>query len=401
MRPRVACGARASIGGVVKLVRVWLKSSGWALTAAIVLTVSTFPAFAASSDCVSDDEVEPTVRIAACTRMIEDTTEPADDRQTAYGKRGNALVELGDHDRAMADFDQAISLDPNQARGYNGRGWVWFSRGDYDRAIADYNTAIKLEPKKAAIYVNRGLVWKNKGDLDRAMADFDQAIRLDPKLASAYIGRGIAGAGKGDFDRAIADYSQAIALDPKDTLAYSNRGLSWAAKGNEALAIADCSHAISLSPNVGHTYGDRGLVELLFGSLAKAQADIEKAAALEPGNAYVAIWRDILERSSRDDGHLREAAKTLDMTNWPAPVVHMFLGEQTPAEVLAAAGGASMATKIGQRCEANFFVAEFNRLQGNDEGALPLYRRAASECPQDHIERHLAAARLRALDITP
>ncbi|MES0099976.1 hypothetical protein [Mesorhizobium sp. M0019] len=45
------------------------------LAGLIVLLVTGLPALAASSDCVSDDAVEASTRIAACTRMIEDATE--------------------------------------------------------------------------------------------------------------------------------------------------------------------------------------------------------------------------------------------------------------------------------------------------------------------------------------
>ncbi|MER8408783.1 tetratricopeptide repeat protein [Mesorhizobium sp. M1307] len=65
----------------------------------------------ASSDCVSDDEVEASTRIAACTRMIEDPTEPVANRATAYYKRGEARASQGDYDRAIADLGQAIDLD--------------------------------------------------------------------------------------------------------------------------------------------------------------------------------------------------------------------------------------------------------------------------------------------------
>ena len=54
-------------------------------------------------------------------------------------------------------------------------------QGDLDRAIADYTQAIQLNPKYAPAYYNRGSAWGNKGDFDRAIADYSQAILLDPK----------------------------------------------------------------------------------------------------------------------------------------------------------------------------------------------------------------------------
>jgi tetratricopeptide (TPR) repeat protein len=54
--------------------------------------------------------------------------------------------------------------------------------GENDRAIADYDKTIALDPKYAIAYDNRGIAYKAKGDNDRAIADHNEAIRLDPKL---------------------------------------------------------------------------------------------------------------------------------------------------------------------------------------------------------------------------
>ena len=99
------------------------------------------------------------------------------------------------------------------------------NKGQYDRAIANYDKAIKLDPKFAIAYNNRGIAYGQKGDDDRAIADFDTAIKLDPKSADTYYNRGIAYGQKGDYDRAIADFDTAIKLDPK-TEVVSNKTAS-------------------------------------------------------------------------------------------------------------------------------------------------------------------------------
>ncbi|MDR2093901.1 MAG: tetratricopeptide repeat protein [Treponema sp.] len=51
-----------------------------------------------------------------------------------------------------------------------------FYKGDDDRALADYNEAIRLNPRAANAYYNRGLIYYNKYDYARAEADFNQAV---------------------------------------------------------------------------------------------------------------------------------------------------------------------------------------------------------------------------------
>jgi tetratricopeptide (TPR) repeat protein len=168
----------------------------------------------------------------------------------SYIESGIAYYDKGDYDRAMADYNQALRLDPDYAWAYSCRGNVYNAKGDYNRAIADYTEAIRLDPKYAAAYYNRGVVYYNKRDYDRAMADYTEDIRLDPKYAWAYNNRGLAYYyNKGEYDRAIADYTEAIRLDPKYAHAYNNRGFAYYNKGDYDRAIADYNEAIRLDPN--------------------------------------------------------------------------------------------------------------------------------------------------------
>jgi hypothetical protein len=111
--------------------------------------------------------------------------------------------------RAIADYDEALRLDPKYAFAFNNRGNVYKAKGDLDRAIADYNEALRLDPKHAVDFNSRGNAYQDKGDLDRAIVDYNEVIRLDPKYAVAFFNRGIAYRAKDDPDRAIADYNEA------------------------------------------------------------------------------------------------------------------------------------------------------------------------------------------------
>ena len=57
-------------------------------------------------------------------------------------------------------------------------------------ALADYNKAIELDPDDAIVYNNRGLLYKAQKKEDLALADFNKAIELNPKYVTAYTNRG-------------------------------------------------------------------------------------------------------------------------------------------------------------------------------------------------------------------
>lgn len=126
--------------------------------------------------------------------------------------RGNAAMNKGDYDAAIAEYSKSIELFPNSDN-YNNRGLARQFKHDIDGAIADYSKAIELNPKSAAAYINRCSVKQSKGDFDGAIADCTKAIELAPKSAPAYFNRGLAKKTKGDVDGATADHNKAVELN--------------------------------------------------------------------------------------------------------------------------------------------------------------------------------------------
>ena len=84
------------------------------------------------------------------------------------------------------------------AQPYNNQGVAKYNLGQYREAIADYDQALRLDPNHAEAYHHRGIVKHNLGLYGEAIADYDQALQLDPDLAAAYHNREIA---KGKLDQ--------------------------------------------------------------------------------------------------------------------------------------------------------------------------------------------------------
>jgi tetratricopeptide (TPR) repeat protein len=69
--------------------------------------------------------------------------------------RADAYKEKGDYDRALADYDQAIELNPENVRAYTGRGDLFERIGDRTRAIADFTKALALNPDMLPQYIKQ------------------------------------------------------------------------------------------------------------------------------------------------------------------------------------------------------------------------------------------------------
>jgi tetratricopeptide (TPR) repeat protein len=192
--------------------------------------------------------------------------------------RGITFAVRGDYDMAIEDFTQALELDPNLAAAWMLRGRAVYAGASrviglggnfgsvrtvttigqavsaarlaaYDKAIADFTQAIRLDPGSKTAYYERGRAYYSRRDFDKAIADQSQAIRLAPDYAPAYTGRGNVYADKGDYDKALADYSQAIRLAPDYVTAYNNRGAAYYGKGEYQRAGADWEQALRIDPD--------------------------------------------------------------------------------------------------------------------------------------------------------
>jgi len=189
--------------------------------------------------------------------------------------------QMGECDKAIAEYTEAIRLNLNDAEAHHKRGNSYAIKGDDDKAIADYTEAVRLDPNHALAYYNRANSYDRKGDDDKAIADFTQAIRLARNFAEAYHNRGLSHDKKGDHDKALADFTEAIRLDPDAAaIAYHSRGVSHAGRGDDDKAIADFTHAIRLAPTQAIFYLSRAKAHRALADNVQADSDEKKAQEL-------------------------------------------------------------------------------------------------------------------------
>jgi lipoprotein NlpI len=112
-------------------------------------------------------------------------------------------------------------------------------------------------------------------------------------------------------------------------------------------------------------------------------------------------WLHIASARNNLPSRLAEAAKQIDMTKWPAPVIRLFLGQTTPEALLATADDPD--AKIRQRkvCEVNFYSAELALQRRAKDEATRLFGLAAKDCPKSFTERAAAHAEPKALGAHP
>jgi tetratricopeptide (TPR) repeat protein len=214
-------------------------------------------------------------------------------------------------DRAQAHVESEMARKPH-AELYNIRGTIHYEKKDYERALADYNEALRLDPRRAHAWNNRGNVWRVKGDTARAISDFNQAIRVDPDYQLAYKNRGNVFSDKGALDKAIIDYSEAIRLNPNDADALTNRGVIRMLQGSYEQSTADLAEAIRVDPQFASAYNN--LAWLLATCPEEKYRDGKRAVQMATRAAALGGWKnagdiDTLATAYAEAGDFANAVK--------------------------------------------------------------------------------------------
>ena len=237
-----------------------------------------------------------------------------------------------DLDGKIADYDEAIRLNPEYADAFMNRGVARRAKGDLDEAIADYDEAIRLNPQDASAFYNRGNARRDKGDLDEAIADYDEAIRLNPQRRRRLHQPGHRPPSKGDLDEAIADYDEAIRLNPQDADGFNNRGNARRDKGDldEAVADYDEDHRLRILP----------WREQPRPSPALTPASLGMPPPLPESDELREMGSGIRSREAGTLGAIRMVSRTELRRHWRGAVVVMLLVGLVGAVTLAALAGA-------------------------------------------------------------
>jgi len=201
------------------MVRLVLSIALAALTVLSVLSLDARLAGVRADDLVACTKGNGDTQLRGCSRIIKSRRlygKPISKKNLSiiHYKRGRAYNNKKQYDRAIADYDKAIKLNPKFASAYNGRGVTYDDKGQYDRAIAEYTHAIKLNPQYIKAYNNRAWAYFKWGKAAKGLPDANKAIELDPKYAYAYGTRGHIYEALDRKDEAIADLQKALELNP-------------------------------------------------------------------------------------------------------------------------------------------------------------------------------------------
>jgi tetratricopeptide (TPR) repeat protein len=226
--------------------------------------------------------------------------------------RGSSRSLDGDFDKALADYDEAIRLNPSDALGFMLRAQLLQCRGDVEKALADLNEALRRCPTDPQILVNRGGAWLAKGHWQNAMADFDRAVRLGDSSGAALSNRAAIWMLGHNYTQAIADYTEAIKLSPGNPWLLIARAAAFESMSDYARALADYDEAIRHDPKSGEAHCGRAwlLASCPDQQLRNGRGAVESATrACELSNWKNADSIEALAAAHAEAGQFEEAIR--------------------------------------------------------------------------------------------
>jgi lipoprotein NlpI len=299
-----------------------------------------------------------------------------------FSARGLKRKEAGDISGALADYDQALQLDPKNIQASYWRGVARQLKGDLNGALDDYNTVIGADLKNADAFSNRAFIKQTLGDMDGALADYHESVILNPKNAIAFYNVGLIKVKQGDLDGAITAYNYALDLDPKMAIAYYNRGNAKNTEGNLDGAIADYTQALVLDPKIALAYCNRGFARQTKGDNEGALADYDAALALNPKMEIVYYNRGLIRVQQGDlNGAIDDSTRAIDLNSKDGPA-YCNRG-------LARMGKSNL---DGALADLRKFCELSPRDTGTDSARLYLWLIATQQNPRGTADQDLASA---------
>ena len=114
----------------------------------------------------------------SCIDTLTEVIKEDSSHKLAVAARGAAHMRSGNPTEALSDFNRALDIDPDYARGYHLRGLAREVQGDDDGALADFSRAIKLAPEYGAAYNSRANLYVKMGRTEEANDDMQMVTHF-------------------------------------------------------------------------------------------------------------------------------------------------------------------------------------------------------------------------------
>lgn len=257
----------------------------------------------------------------------------------AYFARAQARERLGDNQGAITDLNIFLESNPTNAEALFSRAVLRYQHGQWAVAREDFlkllnaptgeTTTVFFQTDKSnkvgtvfttqtgikpTCFTYLGLTDLKLAQYKRAISYFDSALRLSPTCADCFLNRGLGFQHLRDTAQAIRDYQQALKLAPDNSLAQHNLAILSGFRGKLKETEAMLTEAIYQKPDLPYSYAERGHVRMRQQNWKGALADFDKAISIDHTDADDWLNRGLVKEKLKDfNGALNDITQAIKL----------------------------------------------------------------------------------------
>ncbi len=186
------------------------------------------------------------------------------------------LAAISQEKEAITCLNQVIELHYNTPRAHLLKGYIYARLGEQEKAIQHFYNAIDINPSLEDAYLQLGLIFQKRKD-STAVSYYRNVLKINSKNRLALFGVGSYYQETEQWNEAIKAYTHLLQIYPSYADAYYNIGFIHIKLGLYDMASNDFSQAISFNPNFFEAYFSRGHCFETLGNIARAESDYRRA----------------------------------------------------------------------------------------------------------------------------
>jgi len=200
----------------------------------------------------------------------------------AHNNLGTVLEKTGRTQEAIAQYEQAVRLEPGYAEAQYNLGTLLGEAGRLTEAVEHLEQAVRIKPDYVEAEHNLAKALMILGKTREAAAHYEEALRLNPGDAEAEYSLGNALLALGNSQEAIEHWQRAVHLRPDYAEAHNNLGAAFARAGRFQEAIEQFDSVLRVTPDDAEAHYNLGLALEQAGRIVDAVGHYEQALRLKP-----------------------------------------------------------------------------------------------------------------------
>jgi len=198
----------------------------------------------------------------------------------ALNSRGAYFKGIGEREKALKDFTEAIKNDPNYMGAYSNRCDLLFSMGRYEEALADINVLLKSDAGEKDYYTTAAGILFKLNRIEDAEKFALHSIEIDADNLEPQKNLAIIYLKQKKYNLSVEHWQKCIELEPRNPLNYADMGYALLMAGRNEEALEAYNQAIKMRPELASAWYNRSYTHMRLGNKQKALEDALQAKKL-------------------------------------------------------------------------------------------------------------------------